>query len=141
TVWNCSILFKPQQAEIIFLQKRNGSSRFAHSRLKLLHATGVNLERIFAKRSTRKVLKDLSFSYQGVVYQIDTDKPNRFNKSYVTILDRPGKPILVERDGKSYAYKEWKKGFSERPKILNAKELEAYWRSAPPKPKKRHPWR
>jgi len=102
----------------------------------------TNLERIFAKRSTRKVLKDLSFSYEGVIYQIDTETPNRFTKSYVTILDRPGKPILVERDGKSYAYKKWKQGFSAKPKILDAKELEAYWPTRPvQKPKRHHPWR
>lgn len=101
-----------------------------------------NLERVFAKRSTRKVSKDLSFSYQGVTYQIDTDTPNRFTKAYVTILDRPGKPILVERDGKSYAYKEWSKGFSDQPKILDAKELESHWLTYPVrKPKRHHPWR
>lgn len=102
----------------------------------------INLEKIFAKRSTRKVSKDLSFSYQGITYQIDTDQPNRFGKSHVTILDRPGKPILVERDGKSYAYKEWNKGFGDKPKILDAKELEAHWPTKPArKPKRSHPWR
>lgn len=102
----------------------------------------MNLERIFAKRSTRKVLKDLSFSYEGVVYQIDTDTPNRFTKAYVTILDRPGKPIFVERDGKSYAYKKWNQGFIAQPKILDAKELEAYWPTQTiRKPKRNHPWR
>jgi hypothetical protein len=104
--------------------------------------SAMNLERIFAKRSTRKVLKDLSFSYEGVVYQIDTDTPNRFTKAYVTILDRPGKPILVERDGKNYAYKKWNQGFVARPKILDTKELEAYWPTQPVrKPKRNHPWR
>jgi hypothetical protein len=102
----------------------------------------VNFERIFAKRSTRKVSKDLSFSYKGIVYQIDTDSPNRFTKAYVTILDRPGKPILVERGGKGYAYKEWNKGFSQGPKVLDSKELEAYWGTASTrKPKRNHPWR
>ena len=102
----------------------------------------INLERVFARRATRKVLKDLSFSYKGTVYQIDTDSPNRFTKTHVTILDRPGKPILVERDGKSYAYKNWSEGFGIKPKILDAKELEAYWPRRPVrKPKRNHPWR
>jgi hypothetical protein len=102
----------------------------------------VNLEKIFARRSTRKVLKDLSFTYEGVVYQIDIDAPNRFNKAHVTILDRPGKPILVEHNGKSYAYKKWSEGFSAKPKILDAKELEANWPMKPVrKPKRNHPWR
>lgn len=102
----------------------------------------INFERIFARRSTRKVAKDLSFSYGGVIYQIETGSPNRFNKAYVDILERPGKPILVERDGRSYAYKEWKKGFSQKPKVLDSKELEAYWPTTPvKKPKRNHPWR
>jgi hypothetical protein len=60
----------------------------------------------------------------------------------VTILDRPGKPILVEKNGKSYGYKEWKRGFVEKPKILNAKELEVSWSTRQiRKPKRNHPWR
>ncbi len=102
----------------------------------------MSLERIFARRSTRKVSKDLSFSYEGVIYQIDTGTPNRFTKANVTILDRPGKPILVECDGKSYAYKKWNQGFIAGPKILDAKELEAYWPvQSVRKPKRSHPWR
>lgn len=102
----------------------------------------IDLEKIFAKRSTRKISKDLSFSYRGTIYQIDTAEPNRFSKSHITILDRPGKPILVERNGKNYSYKEWDKGFTEKPKILDAKELEAHWPSkAKRKPRRNHPWR
>jgi len=93
-------------------------------------------------KSTRKVSKDLSFSYQGVTCQIETETPNRFTKNYGTILERPGKPNLIERDGRSYEYKEWKKGFIEKPKILNAKELEATWATPKTKkPKRNHPWR
>ena len=59
-----------------------------------------------------------------------------------SILERPGKPILVESNGKSYAYKEWNKGFNDKPKILDAKEIEAYWPTKPVrKPKRNHPWR
>lgn len=102
----------------------------------------LDLEKVFAKKSMRKVSKNLSFSYEGVFYQIDTETLNQFTKAYVTILDRPGKPILVESNGKSYAYKEWNKGFREKPKILDAKEIEAYWPTRPMrKPKKNHLWR
>ena len=67
----------------------------------------IDLERFFAKQTTRKISKDLIFSYEGITYQINTNTPNRFTKMYVDILDRPGKPILIECDGKTYEYKKW----------------------------------
>jgi hypothetical protein len=100
-----------------------------------------NLERIFARRTTRKISKDLSFQYEGTFYQIHPKLPNRFRPTHVNILERPGKPILIEAGGKEYPYSEW--GSQEgKPKVLNSKELEAYW---PSQVKKRlgkhHPWR
>ena len=58
-----------------------------------------DLERIFAYRSTRKVSKDLSFQYEGTSYQLTTNLPNRFSHARVNILERPGRPILVEAGG------------------------------------------
>ena len=58
-----------------------------------------NLERIFARRSIRKVSKDLSFQYNGTFYQIQTNLPNQFRSAYVNILERSGKPILIEAGG------------------------------------------
>jgi len=101
----------------------------------------INLERLFAKQAIRKISKDLSFSYEGITYQINTTTPNRFTKMYVKILDRPGKPILVECDGKSYEYKKWGKETSQKPKVFDSKELEAHWPSKPARPKRNHPWR
>jgi len=100
-----------------------------------------NLERMFARRATRKISKDLSFQYEGTFYQIQPSQPNRFRPTYVNILERPGKPILIEAGGKEYPYSKW--GSQQgKPRVLDSKELEAYWPSQKRiKPGKRHPWR
>lgn len=102
-----------------------------------------DLERIFAHKFSRKVSKDLSFQYKGTSYQITPNLPNRFSHVRVNILDRPGRPILIEAGGKEYSYTKWEReGQHEKPRILDTKELEAHWPSRiPRKPGKRHPWR
>ena len=100
-----------------------------------------NLERLFARRSIRKVSKDLSFHYEGVFYQIDANFRNRFRSTHVNILERTGKPILIESQGKEYPYTKWKDNPSGLPKILDIKELEANWPKKPKKPGKYHPWK
>ena len=102
-----------------------------------------NLERIFARRSFRKVSKDLSFQYEGTCYQITPNLPNRFGHERVNILARPGKPILVEAGGKEYPYTKWEKEAQhEKPRIFDSKELEAHWPNRlPRKPGRHHPWR
>ncbi len=101
-----------------------------------------DLIRIFARRSIRKISKNLSFQYEGVFYQIHPPSPNRFRKTHVNILERPGKPILVESGGKEYPYTKWKEIQHGNPKVLDSKELEAYWPTQPKrKPGRHHPWR
>lgn len=101
-----------------------------------------NLDRLFARSSVRKISKDLSFSYEGIQYQIEPRFKNRFRATHVTILKRPGKPILIESNGCEYPYTVWGKTEGEKPRILDSKELEAYWPSQiRKKPGRRHPWR
>ena len=57
---------------------------------------GDDLERLFARRTVRRLSKSLSFQYEGVFYQIIPTLPNRFRSTHVNILERSGKPILVE---------------------------------------------
>lgn len=101
----------------------------------------VDLDRLFAKQATRKIAKDLSFSYEGVTYQIHVKNPNRFAKMYVNILDRPGKPLLIECNGKGYTYNRWNDQVSQKPKVFDSKKLEACWPTRQVKPKRNHPWR
>lgn len=101
-----------------------------------------DLERIFARRSTRKISKDLSFHYEGTFYQIQPNLPNRFRPMHMNILERPGKPILVEAGGREYPYAQWEGPSHGKPKVLDSKELEAHWPShLKKKPGKHHPWR
>jgi len=37
-------------------------------------------------------------------YQIQTNLPNQFRSAYVNILERSGKPILIEAGGQEYGY-------------------------------------
>jgi len=103
---------------------------------------GDDLERLFARRSIRKLSKSLSFQYEGVFYQIEPTLKNRFRPTHVNILERVGKPILVESGGREYPYTQWTESLCGKPKVLDSKELEAYWPSQPKKkPGKDHPWR
>lgn len=103
---------------------------------------GDDLERIFARRSRRKLSKALSFQYEGVFYQIRPLEPNRFRMTHVNILERPGKPILVESGGKEHPYEKWDEIEYGKPMVLNSKELEAHWPTRPQrKPGRKHPWR
>jgi hypothetical protein len=101
-----------------------------------------DLERIFARRSTRKLSKSLSFQYEKTFYQIQPQNPNRFRATHVNILERPGKPILIEYRGQELEYTQWEEDFKGKPKVLDSKELEAYWPSrVQRKPRKHHPWK
>jgi len=100
-----------------------------------------DLERIFARRSVRKLSKSLSFQYGGVIYQIQPQNPHRHRGMYVEIRERPGKPILIESGGKEIAYEKWE-SMEQKPQILDSKELEAYWPNRiKRRPGKDHPWR
>ena len=100
-----------------------------------------DLERIFAKRATRKLSKSLSFHYEGTMYQIQPTSANRHRAMHVEILERPGKPVLIQNGGKEVPYEKWE-GQEGKPKILDSKELEAYWPSRKQtRPGKHHPWR
>ena len=101
-----------------------------------------NLQRIFARRTTRKLSKSLSFQYEGVFYQIHPDMPHRFRSTHVNILERSGQPLLIESGGKEWPYTQWAGATCEKPKVLDSKELEAHWPRRPQgKPGKHHPWK
>ena len=101
-----------------------------------------NLQRIFARRTTRKLSKSLSFHYEGAFYQLHPDMPHRFRSTHVNILERPGKPIIIESQGQEHRYSRWEGTFTEKPKVLDSKELEAHWPIRRHKgPGKHHGWR
>ena len=103
---------------------------------------GDDLQRLFARRAVRKLSKSLSFHYEGIEYQLEPNLPNRMKSNYVTILERIGKPILVESGGRECPYSKWGERVHGKPTVLDSKELEAHWPTRSFKrPGKHHPWR
>lgn len=101
----------------------------------------VDLERIFARKATRKLSKNLSFQYEGNFYQIEPITKNRHRAMHVDILARPGKPVLVQHGGQEVPYIRWESQ-EHKPRILDSKELEAYWPTKEKRrPGKHHPWK
>lgn len=101
-----------------------------------------DLERIFARRTVRKLSKSLSFQYEGKCYQLHPANPNRFRSSYVNILERTGKPLLVESGSQELPYTIRAEIPNENPIVLDSKQLEAHWpKKKIKKPIKYHPWR
>lgn len=104
-------------------------------------AQGTNLERIFARKTTRKLSKELSFSYEGTTYHLKTKSPNRVKKTHVELILVPNKPLIVEINGKAMEYTKWKEAPYQRTPILDSKELEGQLGPQRKKPSRRHPWR
>lgn len=102
-----------------------------------------NLERIFAKKETRKLSKNLTFQHKGILYMLETKTPNRLRHATIDIFSREGEAIKVEYKGTPLKYKQWSETIYEQPKVLDGKAIEGMlWATKqPPKPRKNHPWR
>ena len=113
-------------------------SENAHRPLK----TKENLDRIFSCHETRKLSKDLTFQYKGVLYQLKTQTPNRLRFATIDVFWRTGEPIQIEHEGRPLEYTIWHEVIYEQPRVLDFKELENNWRpSERKKPSLNHPWR
>jgi hypothetical protein len=130
----------------IFLEEHN--ARFGKKPLKEEDAHRPlrkqdDLRRIFSRKEKRKLSKDLTFQYQGVLYMIQTSTPNRMRHASVAVLQRASEPIEVEYNGIKLKYKTWAERPYERPKIADSKDIEAMgWKTkGSTKPAKHHPWR
>lgn len=102
-----------------------------------------DLKRIFSKKETRVISKDLTFQYQGTLYMIDTKTPNRLKHASVAVIHMKDEPMRVEYNGLVLQYRKWSETVYEKPPIRNSKEMETAQMSyrKPPKPGKHHPWR
>jgi hypothetical protein len=130
----------------IFLGKHN--TRFGKKPLKEEDAHRPlrkqdDLKRIFSRKEKRKLSKDLTFQYQGVLYMIQTSTPNRMKYASVEVLQRAREPIEIEYNGIKLEYKTWEEMPYEGPQIADSKDIEAMgWKTRrPTKPAKHHPWR
>lgn len=82
-----------------------------------------DLKRIFARKDTRKLSKDLTFQHRGVLYLIETKSPNRLKHATVNVLWREQEPIEVFYNETKLEYKKWAEVVDERPDIRDSKEI------------------
>ena len=82
-----------------------------------------DLKRIFSRRDTRKLSKDLTFQHHGVLYLVETKSPNRLKHATVNILWREQEPIEVFYNATKLEYKKWAEAIYERPDIRDSKEI------------------
>ena len=103
----------------------------------------LDLKKIFARKETRKLSKDLTFQYKGILYMIQTKTPNRLKHATVDVLSTQEEPIEVYYNGNKLSYKKWAETLYEKPKILDSKEIASnnWLNKNQIRPKKYHPWR
>ena len=128
-----------------FFKKYNKRFRKAAANPENAHRTmrkEDDLERLFARKDTRKLSKDLTFQHHGIVYLIESKTPNRMRHACVDVLWKDDQPIVVEYGGKQLKYKIWKETVYEQPAVLGTKEIGAVLATRKlTKPSKHHPWR
>ena len=113
------------------------SSRDAHRKLQPSH----DLRSILATSESRKLSKNLGFSYEGKLYQVDEPKlVNRLRNQRVEIRTTYDQEVLVVSSwGQELNYSASAAEAVQR--TLDGKELERLWVDNRRKPKKHHPWR
>lgn len=128
-----------------FLKKHNKRFRKEPSNPKDAHRAmrqKDDLERIFSRRDTRKLSKDLTFQHHGILYLIETKTPNRLRYASVDVLWTDNQPIKVEHNEKRLKYKIYEERIYEQPAVLDSKEIGMEWISKKiRKPSRHHPWR
>jgi len=82
-----------------------------------------DLEKILAIRSEGCTSKSLSIRYNNQIYQLQTETPNRLR--YKKVIEKPGKPLVVELQGKEICYTVWEEYQCGGSEIVDDKQLEA----------------
>lgn len=104
-----------------------------------------DLTRIFARKDTRKLSKDLTFQHHGILYMIETKTPNRLKHASIEVLWREKGQIAVKYKGTNLNFKKWHERVDERPLVMDSKEIATQgtlWvNTKPHKPARNHPWR
>jgi hypothetical protein len=96
-----------------------------------------DLDWIFTKKTQRKLSKDLSFQYERVIYQIQTDRPvYALQGREVTVLENDQGKLRVILGHEQLAYKRFYRQ-PKRNQLATGKDIEQ--RSSKPAPD--HPWR
>lgn len=90
----------------------------------------VNLEKVFCKKESRKVAKDLSIQWQNKIYLLkDKSIQNRLKGKTATIFEVSSQ-VYIEIEGKEYAYELYEEQPFQTP-VMNKKELDAWFDKKP----------
>lgn len=106
-----------------------------------------DLKRIFMRRDTRVLSKNLTFQHNNILYMVQTETPNRLRGKSVEVLWDGGNGVLgVIYDKKELAYKRFEEVARNRPAVLDRKEVTTVgldWATKKPRKKQpaNHPWR
>jgi len=76
----------------------------------------------------RTLSKDLTFQYNNILYQLETDTPNRLRYKKVSIILREGRGLIAEYQGNEMKYTTWEDIDYKGPRVVGSKELENKWK-------------
>jgi transposase len=86
-----------------------------------------DLEKILATRGVRTISKNLTVQYRNQTYQLKTNTPNRMRYKKVTTIERAGKALIIEYQGKEVPYTLWQEHKYLGPEVIDDKQLESRW--------------
>ena len=99
-----------------------------------------DLDTIFARKSQRKLSKDLTFQYDGILYQIDPQIASFGMKhSSITIIDNQGH-VEISYKGQKLLYQKYSE-IECQATIVDRKYIDSWINKKPQKINKNHPWR
>jgi transposase len=124
-----------------YLQKHN--AKFAKNPLCSEDAhrpINVNLDIIFAKKEQRKLSKDLTFNYGGILYQINKQIATySMKRSIITVIDNRG-DITIDYKGQKLDYKKYSE-VEYQATVVDKKSIDAWINKKTRKASRNHPWR
>ena len=89
--------------------------------------TKEELEKILATRGERSISKNLTIQYNNQLYQLKTNMPNRMRYKKVTTIEKTGKALIIEYQGKEVPYTIWEEHKYLGPEVIDDKQLESRW--------------
>ena len=99
-----------------------------------------DLDNIFTRKEQRKLSKDLTFQYGGILYQIPAQNATFGMKhSLVTVIDNKG-AIEIDYKGKKLSYKKYSE-IEYQATIVDRKSIDSWINKKSRKLNKNHPWR
>jgi len=100
----------------------------------------VDLDKAFAKKEHRKLSKDLTFNYGGVLYQINPLIATYSMKcSVITVIDNRG-DITIDYKGQNLDYKKYSE-IECQATVVDKKSIDTWINKKTRKIRKNHPWR